>query len=83
MVGGAVLVRWAVRGGGDVEPECDESISQPMARLILLRTGPPEHGLKDVEGTAGERRGGAEGSPGAGQGQFSCSARPVLRGGRE
>lgn len=77
----AVPVRGPVRSGGDAEPERDEPIPQPVARLLLLRTRPPKLGAQDVAGAARERGGRAESASRSRQGQLPGPARPLLRRG--
>lgn len=81
-VDGAVLVRGAVRGGGNLEPERYEPEPEPMARIVLIRARIAELGAEDLEGATGELGGRSEGSVGACESELVGPAGKVLRGGR-
>lgn len=74
-----VLVWWTVRVGGDIELKRNEPGTEPMARVLLIRTCLAEHLLEDMGRQGREREGGSGHSLGQSQSQFAGSAREIHR----
>ena len=75
----AVPVRWTVRVGGDFEPERNEPRTEPVARVLLLRTCIAEHLLEDMGRQRRERESGSGDTLDPCQSQFAGSAREIHR----
>ncbi|CAK9162033.1 unnamed protein product [Ilex paraguariensis] len=69
-----VFVWWTTRSGSNLELECHEPVSQSVACIVLVRSGPSEHLSEDVGWLPGEREGSSGGFAPQGQVQLSCSA---------